>query len=219
MKLQFDDILFDSDARQVWRSGEELHLTRRAFELLALLIERRPNAVSKAEIHERLWPETFVSEVTLQSLVFEVRDALHDSARSPRYIRTLHGFGYAFSGSATERTPSRRVRGWLVGDIGRLPLAEGQNVVGREGDDVIAIASPTVSRRHAVIQFADAPTLEDLGSKNGTFLRDVPVTGPVALTDGDRIRFGSVLVTFRLAADGSASTQTQAASNPPQQPD
>jgi DNA-binding winged helix-turn-helix (wHTH) protein len=217
MKLQFDDIWFDSDTRQVWKAGEELHLTRLAFELLTLLIDRRPNAVSKEDIHTRLWPDTFVSEATLQSLVFEIREALGDRARKPRFIRTVHGYGYAFIGSGIDQGTSqpRRVRGWLIGELGRVPLTDGQNVLGREGEDVIELASPTVSRRHAAISFGDTPVLEDLGSKNGTFVGDTAVTGPVHLSDGDRLRFGSVLLTFRLVPAGRDSTETQRSEGPP----
>ena len=67
-----------------------------AFELLALLVERRPNPVSKADIHLRLWPDTFVTDSSLPSLMSEVRDAVADHQREPRLLRTLHGFGYAF---------------------------------------------------------------------------------------------------------------------------
>jgi DNA-binding winged helix-turn-helix (wHTH) protein len=91
-------IRFDSAARRVWRDGVERHLTRKAFDLLAVLVERRPAAVSKADIHAELWPDTFVSEVTLHSLMSEIRRVLGDDAEGPRLIRTVHGFGYAFVG-------------------------------------------------------------------------------------------------------------------------
>lgn len=220
MRFRFGDVLLDLGARQVWRGGEEVRLTRKAFELLALLAERRPNAVSKQDIHTRLWPDTFVSEVTLQSLVFEIREAIGDRARKPRFIRTVHGFGYAFSGPVEEvgaAATQRPVRGWLIGEMGRLPLFDGDNVLGREGDDVIALASPTVSRRHAAITLGETAVLEDLGSKNGTFLRDTPVAGPVPLADGDRLRLGSVLLTFRLAPTGADSTETVTSFSPPRE--
>jgi DNA-binding winged helix-turn-helix (wHTH) protein len=206
--------------RQLWRGDREIHVTRKAFDLLALLIERRPNAVSKQEIHTRLWPDTFVSDVTLQSLVFEIRVAIGDDARKPRFVRTVHGFGYAFSRPVRETSapaPGRRLRGWLIGEMRRLPLFDGENVLGREGEDVLALGSPTVSRRHARIIIEDGARLEDLGSKNGTFRGDQPISGPVSLDDGDRLRFGSVLLTFRVAPADQASTQTAGADTPPSQ--
>jgi len=206
-------IRFDSAARRVWRDGVERHLTRKAFDLLAVLVERRPAAVSKADIHAELWPDTFVSEVTLHSLMSEIRRVLGDDAEGPRLIRTVHGFGYAFVGpvESPQVAPSvgRPVRGWLVSQTGRVNLFDGDNLLGRDLDDVIDVPSPTVSRRHAAIRFTGEAWLEDLGSKNGTFVGDLRVTQPVRLADGDRVRLGAVLLTFKLhRTNGAASTQS-----------
>jgi DNA-binding winged helix-turn-helix (wHTH) protein len=204
------DLRLSVAARRLWRASDELHLTPKAFDLLALLAERRPDVVSKRDIHERLWPGTFVSDVTLHSLVSELRRILAESPDAPRLVRTVHGFGYAFIGAIDDSpagdTP-RHLRGWLVGAAGRLSLFDGDNVLGRGADDVIELPSSTVSRRHAAIRCAGGITLEDLGSKNGTFLRDEPVAGPVSLADGDVVRCGSLVLTFRLApAPGSTTT-------------
>ena len=212
-------IQFDSAARRVWRDGVERHLTRKAFDLLTVLLERRPAAVSKADIHAQLWPDTFVSEVTLHSLVSELRRVLGDDAERPRFIRTVHGFGYAFVGpvASPDAAPSavRPVRGWLVSQTGRVNLFDGDNLLGRDLDDVIDVPSPTVSRRHATIRFEADAWLEDLGSKNGTFVGDVRVTQPVRLADGDRVRLGAVLLTFKLhRANGGASTQPLSSTYP-----
>ena len=205
-------IRFDSAARRVWRDGVEHHLTRKAFDLLTLLVERRPAAVSKGDIHAQLWPDTFVSEVTLHSLMSELRRVLGDDAERPRFIRTVHGFGYAFVGpveSPDGLAVARPVRGWLVSPTGRVNLFDGDNLLGRDLDDVIDVPSPTVSRRHAAIRFTGEAWLEDLGSKNGTFVGDLRVTQPVRLADGDRVRLGAVLLTFKLhRTNGAASTQS-----------
>ena len=205
-------IRFDAARRRVWRDGRECELTRKAFNLLTVLLEQRPEAVSKTDIHARLWPDTFVSEVTLHSLMSELRRALGDDAEGPRLIRTVHGFGYAFVGpiEAPEKGPAapRPVRGWLISQTGRVKLFDGDNLLGRDLDDVIDVPSPTVSRHHATIRFEADAWLEDLGSKNGTFVGDVRVTKPVRLADGDRVRLGAVLLTFRLHREtGAASTQ------------
>ena len=185
---------FDAAGRQVWRDGVERHLTRKAFDLLTVLLERRPAAVSKADIHAQLWPGVFVSEVTLHSLVSELRRVLGDDADRAGVIRTIHGFGYAFVGqvesSDAAGSSARPVRGWLVSQTGRVNLFDGDNLLGRDLDDVIDVPSPTVSRRHAAIRFEADAWLEDLGSKNGTFVGDVRVTQPIRLADGDRVRLG-----------------------------
>ena len=91
----FGDTL-DEARRELLLRGAAVHLTPKAYELLRLLLERRPAAVSKAEIHDRIWPGTFVSDVNLATLAFEIRTAIGDDPQAPRYIRTVRGFGYAF---------------------------------------------------------------------------------------------------------------------------
>jgi DNA-binding winged helix-turn-helix (wHTH) protein len=215
MSLLFHDLRFDVAARQVSRDSREIRLTRKAFDLLALLIERRPEAISKEAIHAKLWPDTFVAEITLQSLVSEIRRALGDDTSHPQFIRTVHGFGYAFICQANDPDATRRrVRGWLIWEHDRLPVLTGENLFGRGDADVIELPSTTVSRRHARIRVDDDIWLEDLGSKNGTFLRDQRVTAPVRLLDGDQIRFASLLMTFRVAQPADA-TSTQSTSDVP----
>ncbi len=102
MRVRFDECAFDPDTREFFRSGKAAHLHPKAFQLLEILLENRPRALSKKELHERLWPESFVSEANLASLVAEIRRAIGEKGRSARTIRTVHGFGYAFSGDAIE---------------------------------------------------------------------------------------------------------------------
>ena len=63
--ITFGPFTLDERARQLCRGVEPIHLSPKAFELLALLVRRRPNAISKTEAHERLWRDTFVSDVNL----------------------------------------------------------------------------------------------------------------------------------------------------------
>src|SRR5260370_8880521 len=98
MKLRFGEFTLDADTRQVLRADREIHLSPKAFELLHVLVEHRPRALSKAALQERLWPDTFVSEANLPNLVSEIRGALGDVARRGRFVRTVHGYGYAFCG-------------------------------------------------------------------------------------------------------------------------
>lgn len=210
MIYKFADVQIDTAARQATRAEAEAHLTRKAFDLLVLLIGRRPNVVPKEEIHAHLWPDTFVSESSVQALISEIRQALDDGSRS--IIRTVHGVGYAFSTDVTEaatETQARMARAWLLADTWRVPLYDGDNVLGRGSDDVIPIDVSGMSRRHARISVGQRVTIEDLGSKNGTWLQDQRVTGHALLNDGDHVRLGSVLFTFRLAR-GADSTDTQA---------
>jgi DNA-binding winged helix-turn-helix (wHTH) protein len=204
VKLRLGDVIFDSETRQLLRGGDEVHVSPKAFELLRVLVAERPRALSKSELHERLWPRTFVSDANLASLVAELREALNDTARASRCIRTSHRFGYAFCGEAIAEPAADGGADsasfcWLVSDGRRFPLSAGENILGRD-DDGIRIDSPTVSRRHARLSVqGTAAFIEDLGSKNGTYVRGEPVAGVIALSDGDEIRTGSVVFRFRMA--------------------
>jgi hypothetical protein len=160
--------------------------------------------VSKHELQQSIWPATFVSDANLASLIAEIRQALGDDAQRPRFVRTAHRYGYAFCGdvaadpgnAVSDRTASFC---WLLRNRRRIPLQTGDNILGRDEDD-IHIDSPTVSRRHARISIAgDIAVLEDLGSKNGTFVGGVAVSAPVRLRDGDEVRTGSVVFRFRMS--------------------
>jgi DNA-binding winged helix-turn-helix (wHTH) protein len=202
----FSDFTLETGTRRLLRDGSEAHLSPKAFDLLAFLVTHGSRAVSKGELHEYLWPSTHVLDTSLASLIAEVRRALGDSADQPRYVRTVHRFGYWFIGQMHEsaRAPGARVverssRCWLLCDTRQVALTEGENILGRAPDAAIWIDAPGVSRRHARIRLVGPrATVEDLGSKNGTFLKGQRVIAPSPLADGDQIRLGTVVVTFRV---------------------
>src|ERR1039457_134046 len=107
MRLTFGRCLFDSGAREVSRDGRPVAISPKAFQLLEILIDRRPNAVSKDQLRELLWPNAFVSDANLPNLVAELRAVLLDEARNPRVIRTVQRFGYAFCAEAVPSEPGR----------------------------------------------------------------------------------------------------------------
>ena len=177
--------------------------------MLAALIEKRPKAISKDELHGLLWPDTFVSDATLVSLVKELRRALDDRDAGAPIIRTAHGVGYACAAPIV-RGPARPapVSRWIVAGTRRIVLTEGENVIGRDPSAGVLIDVAGVSRRHAQIVVGErGSVLEDLGSKNGTKVRETPVKGKVVLTDGDRIQVGPVLIIYHASASGM-STET-----------
>lgn len=206
MRYTFGSVCVDADTREISRPAGPCHLTRKAWSLLLLLIERRPDVVSKDEIFARVWPDAFVSESSLQAAIHEVRRAIDDGARRHSWIRTVHGVGYSFRGHAVAHARSEapsldgRPAAWLIGDATRLPLRRGENIVGRGSDDVVEIEAPTISRHHARIVVGESVTIEDLASKNGTWLDGERVGGSRPLADGASVRLGSVHLTFRLAS-------------------
>lgn len=204
LTIQFGPFELDLDTRQLKRDGVELHLSPKAFELLATLVADRPKALSKDVLHARLWPKTFVVEANLSNLVGEIRDVLGDQARAPRFIRTAHRFGYAFCADATTGSDSGHpVSGaparWLEWGRHRFPLPVGEHVIGRDPDVAIRLDRSTVSRRHArLVVTAEETLLEDVASKNGTFRGNDRITSRVVLANGDAIRIGALLVTFHV---------------------
>jgi len=137
MRFQFDEFVIDGDRRLVTRGSDEIHVAPKTFDCLLVLLAQAPNAVSKAELMAALWPGTHVADATLNGVVADAREALGDTGRNPRAIRTLHRFGYAFIGQIerfVSASSSEPVLGWLIADTWRLPLRSGETVLGREGE-------------------------------------------------------------------------------------
>ena len=211
MPIRFDDFELDEGRRQLLRHGEPLRVPTKQFLLLQILIERRPNAVAKRELYDRLWPSTFVSEVNLPSLIGELRTTLGDDAHEPRFIRTVHGFGYAFCGHIDAPLPAPETENavaTLVGNTWSVRLPPGETLLGRDAALRGFIDDPSVSRRHsAIVCDADAFHIRDLGSKNGTFVGGVRVTEvPRELHDGDVVTLGSVRLAFHRARPDTTIT-------------
>ncbi len=211
MRVQFAEFTLDGATRQLrHRRRGEIRLSPKAFDLLTALIAQRPNVVDKADLHRRIWPDTYVVDANLNVLIAEIRRALDDSPRDARFIRTVHAVGYAFSGDAvdlTDRPPSRKpapVRFWLVWNDRVIVLADGDNVVGRDPECTVWLDAPGVSRRHARISIArgdDSVVVQDLKSTNGTLVQNSPITGEVRLKDGAVIQIGSADLTLRIWSD------------------
>jgi DNA-binding winged helix-turn-helix (wHTH) protein len=204
MRVRFGDFELNTDARLLHSSGTPVHLSPKAFDLLCLLVAERPTALDKQTLISRIWPDAFVSDGSLAVLMTELRSALQDSATTPRFLRTVPRFGYAFCGhvedAAASGTESRGspATAWLLNRTHRIPLAAGVTTVGRDPGCEEMIDAPSVSRRHAhLIVSIHGIIVEDLGSKNGTFVNDTAVTAPTPVTDGDRVRFGSVQFLLR----------------------
>jgi hypothetical protein len=129
--------------------------------------------------------------------------AIGDRATAPRFIRTVHGFGYAFCGDVV---PADRRALARSGDFHcrlswgdrEVALVEGENIVGRDPDVAVWIDLNSVSRHHARVVVADgAAHLEDLGSKNGTLVNGERITSARPLSNGDRIKVGAASLVFR----------------------
>jgi DNA-binding winged helix-turn-helix (wHTH) protein len=216
MRVHFGALVIDSDTRELRLGDAPVPLSPKAFDLLALLVAHRPKALAKSDLLDRLWPSTFVVEKNLVNLISEIRDAIGDDPASPQFIRTVHRFGYAFRetfppSGERERpsTPGGAACFQVKWANGGLILEDGEHVIGRDPDVEILLASPGVSRRHALIRISGGTaTIDDLGSKNGTFVGKQRVEGPKSLAEGDVIGVGPVKLTVKVLRPAN-STETQ----------
>lgn len=200
---------FDAGLRQLLdEAGTSVHLTPKAFDLLAILIEYAPRVVRKADLHTQLWPDAFVSDATLAGLVKEIRRVLPQDDGAP-VLRTSHGIGYAISGSI-DRLPRPLTDRWLIVLGRRHALKLGENVIGRDPSADVWLAASGVSRRHArIVVTAEGSSLHDLGSKNGTRLEGVLLSSTADLNNGDLITIGPFSIVYG-SADAPISTETLA---------
>jgi DNA-binding winged helix-turn-helix (wHTH) protein len=197
MRIRFGAFVLDRGTRQLRRGSVLVSLPPHTFELLDLLVARRPDAVSKQEIRDQVWPDTFVAESTLSSLAAQLRNALGRSFGS--WVRTVHGFGYAFDGEAVEEERHARVVAYLSWNRVPIHLIEGENVIGRASDASVRIEAPGISRHHArIVAEGGHFTVEDLGSKNGTFLGSKRLSPSGELSDGDELHLGQTRLVFRI---------------------
>lgn len=214
VRIHFGDCQADEQAQRLWVAGTPTHVSAKALALLFLLIAHRPRVVSKQEIHAALWPDVYVSDGNLAMLVRELRTALGDDARNPIYIRTAHRRGYAFEAAlepAQEGTDRRHHTPgllWIVALGTRHHLSGGTYTIGRDPACDIWLNAPSVSRRHARLTVTTADVLlEDLDSRNGTFIDERPIAAPTAIVGKSRIRCGHVSITLQRDPDDVTRTE------------
>lgn len=207
MQVHFGRFLLDTGRAQLLAAGQDVPLTPKAFAVLCLLVERRPNVVDKDTLAAEVWGAP-VSDASLTMVLTELRKALGDSAQSPAFIRTAHRRGYAFCADAHAAAPAGEDAAFVlvIGDSrfalddsrfaldgSRFALREGETIVGRDEASDIRLDDVSVSRRHArFVLNGDTLTVEDLNSTNGTLVNGRKRAGAVHLRAGDTIKVGAV---------------------------
>jgi DNA-binding winged helix-turn-helix (wHTH) protein len=219
MRTRFGEFELDCSERQLLREGAPVHLTPKAYGLLCFLVGQGHRAVAKAEILDHLWPSTFVADTALTTVVKELRRALGDRPEDPRYIRGVRGYGYAFVADQTS-TPEppagelpRSSESRLVWQSREVALGEGENLLGRSHEAVVWVDDGSVSRRHAILHVdGERATIEDCGSRNGTWMRGERITVPRELVCGDEFFLGSARLSFvRYRGDQATGSGSHAA--------
>lgn len=197
MKLAFGDCILDLAARQLSRGGAIVMLEPKTYQLLEVLIQRRPAVVTNQELDEILWPKSYVVRSSLTRLVSELRAALGDTPSNSQFIRTAYKVGYSFCANVRSSAVPRANLG-LVWNGQLLLLAEGEYVAGRGAECSLVIDAATVSRRHARITLQSGiATIEDLDSTNGTHVDGVRISAPTRFNAGAKIELGSAVLLVR----------------------
>jgi DNA-binding winged helix-turn-helix (wHTH) protein len=212
MRLKFADCVLDLRARQLERRGRVVPLEPKVYELLELLIKRRPAVVTNNELDELLWPQVYVARTSLTRLVSELRGALGDTPRRSQVVRTVYKTGYAFCAAATSvpsATPAAATIE-LVWKKQAFPLTDGEHLAGRDAECALVVDATTVSRRHARITVAaGAATIEDLDSTNGTHVKGMRISAPTRLVPGDELTLGSEVVQVRRLSASAVTVEIE----------
>jgi DNA-binding winged helix-turn-helix (wHTH) protein len=210
MRLKFCDCVLDLNARQLERGSKAIPLEPKMYELLEVLIKRRPAVVTNNELDELLWPNVYVERTSLTRLVSELRAVLGDTPRDSRIIRTAYKAGYAFCADVTSlpslsSSPATIEVLWAKQS---LPLTDGEHIAGRDAECSLVIDGTTVSRRHARITVArGAVTIEDLDSTNGTHVNGARISTPTRLAPGDEFALGSEVLRVRLRSSSALTVK------------
>ena len=211
MATRFGELEFDQRRCELSRNGVRVPLSPKAFALLSVLLSERPRAIPKKEILERVWPDVIVEEGNIKNLIAEIRHALEDDPKEPRFIRTVHRLGYAFIAEAWDESSREFATSprHLVRDDGEIyPIPLGESVIGRDPEARVRINIREASRRHAMITATFSETIvEDLGSKNGTWLNGVRLVDPAVLRDLDELRVGGVTLRFQSEPDATVTVE------------
>lgn len=194
---------------RISRDGREVHLRPRAMEVLVRLAMTAGRLAPKRDLLDAVWEQEHVSEHALTQVIAELRDALGDDARSPTFIENIPRRGYRLIvevtpiDDAAAPPPATASPFRLQGLERDFPLTHGVNVVGRTEDAAVRIDRTEVSRCHArIVVDGTTATLEDLGSKNGTYLNGRRVEGPTTLSSGDEIGIGRGIERLRFLIEG-----------------
>lgn len=201
--------LVEPSLDRVTRDGREVRLRPRAMDVLVALALRAGELASKRDLIDAVWRTEFVSDHALTQVVAEIRAALGDDARNPAYIENIPRRGYRLVAEVTEAAPSvvpaheATLPFKLQGDHGDHPLVQGDNIIGRAPDAEICIDQTEVSRCHARIRVAGtSASIEDLDSKNGTYLNGTKLEHRAELKNGDEIWIGRSIARLRFLIEG-----------------
>lgn len=233
--FHFGEFDLDIAGYTLWRAGERIKLEKIPMEVLILLVGSAGALVERRKIKASLWgSDVFVEhDSAINTAIRKIRQALRDDAEKPRFVETVVGKGYRFIAPVARPIPPPHVSGKNETEIAPLSagaqrlafpnycvtrgrqtftLDIGENLLGRDPDARVYVDHPSVSRRHAQISIRlNRAILEDLKSRNGTFLEGRRIDAPTEIHHGAIIGLGPITVTF-LVLTGPASTRPMSSS-------
>jgi DNA-binding winged helix-turn-helix (wHTH) protein len=228
--FRFAEFELDVAAYALRNRGESVKLERIPMEVLILLVERAGTLVERSEIQTQLWgPEIFLEhDAAINTAIRKIRHALGDDAATPRFVETVVGKGYRFiaplenvrsptqpgepaANGSPEQSAQQRPQfprySVMVGKQ-EFILNSAETLLGRDPTAGICVDHPSVSRKHARISIeSDGVILQDLGSRNGTFLNGRRVDAPAKIHHNSVIGLGPITLVFHVAR-APASTQS-----------
>lgn len=222
--VRFAEFELDLAAYTLRRGGERVRLEKMPMEVLIRLVRADGALVERGEIRAALWgSDVFVEhDAAINTAVRKIRQALGDDPEKPRFVETVVGKGYRFV-ACVESGRSYGQRDAIASDRGaarrtfpscsvtrgadEFILETGVTVLGRDPSVGVYVEHPSVSRHHARISIeGDEAVLEDLKSRNGTFLDGRRIDAPTRLHRGAVIGLGAITLTFRVLS-APASTR------------
>lgn len=239
--LRFGEFELDVAAYTLRRNGQRIKLEKVPMELLVLLVRRPGILVNRAEIYAALWgSDVFVDhDSAINTAVRKIRRALGDDAEHPRFLETVVGKGYKFIAALEPHGADASLDG-RDGDAGAecsarlhdpLPhylltrgkrefvLERGENLLGRDPEARVYVDHPSVSRRHARISIdSTSVVLEDLRSRNGTFLDGRKIDVPTQIQHGSMIGLGPITLTLVVLPAGASTLPMVDGSGPQREP-
>jgi len=224
----FGEFELDVAAYALRRRGQRVKLEKIPMELLVLLVGRAGILITRTEVQAALWrADLFVDQdAAINTAIRKIRRALGDDAEHPRFVETVVGKGYRFMAPlgthdgefhlersrvdrddmSIERLDHHLPNYLVTRGKRQFVLDKGENLLGRDPQATVYIDHPSVSRHHARISIHGArAVLEDLKSRNGTFLDGRQVETPTEIHDGATIGLGPITQTF-VMLPASAST-------------
>jgi DNA-binding winged helix-turn-helix (wHTH) protein/predicted ATPase len=103
----FSQFRLDEINEILWHGSQAINLRPKAFALLQYLLKHPGQLVTKQQLLEAVWPDTYVGDAVLKDIIRQIREALQDEAKSPQFIETAHRRGYRFIGQVKEASEQK----------------------------------------------------------------------------------------------------------------